>query len=44
MDKILKKKDCIVAPAIGTAILMEQFLRFYDDYKYIKKPMPQYLE
>jgi probable H4MPT-linked C1 transfer pathway protein len=27
MDKILKKKDCIVAPAIGTAILMEQFLR-----------------
>jgi (4-(4-[2-(gamma-L-glutamylamino)ethyl]phenoxymethyl)furan-2-yl)methanamine synthase len=27
MDKILKKKDCVVAPAIGTAILMEQFLR-----------------
>jgi probable H4MPT-linked C1 transfer pathway protein len=27
MDKILQKKDCVVAPAIGTAILMEQFLR-----------------
>jgi hypothetical protein len=27
MDKIFKKKDCIVAPAIGTAILMEQFIR-----------------
>jgi (4-(4-[2-(gamma-L-glutamylamino)ethyl]phenoxymethyl)furan-2-yl)methanamine synthase len=27
MDNILKKEDCIVAPAIGTAILMEEFLR-----------------
>lgn len=27
MDKILKKEDCIVAPAVGTAILMEEFLR-----------------
>jgi (4-(4-[2-(gamma-L-glutamylamino)ethyl]phenoxymethyl)furan-2-yl)methanamine synthase len=27
MDRIIKKEDCIVAPAIGTAILMEQFLR-----------------
>lgn len=27
MDKILKKDDCIVAPAVGTAILMEQFIR-----------------
>jgi probable H4MPT-linked C1 transfer pathway protein len=27
MDKIFKKEDCIVAPAIGTAILMEQFIR-----------------
>ena len=27
MDKILKKEDCIVAPAVGTAILMEDFLR-----------------
>ena len=27
MDKILKKEDCTVAPAVGTAILMEQFIR-----------------
>ena len=27
MDKLIDKKDCIVAPAIGTAILMEQNLR-----------------
>jgi len=27
MDNILKKEDCIVAPAVGTAILMEKFLR-----------------
>jgi hypothetical protein len=27
MDKILKKDDCTVAPAVGTAILMEQFIR-----------------
>lgn len=27
MDKILKKKDCVNAPAVGTALLMEQFLR-----------------
>ena len=27
MDKILKKEDCIVAHAVGTAILMEEFLR-----------------
>ncbi len=27
MDKILKKEDCVVAPAVGTAILMEQYLR-----------------
>ncbi|MGB7968911.1 MAG: hydantoinase/oxoprolinase family protein [Methanobacterium sp.] len=27
MDKILKKEDCVVAPAVGTAILMEQFIR-----------------
>jgi hypothetical protein len=27
MDKIIKKDDCIVAPAVGTAILMEQFIR-----------------
>ncbi len=27
MDEILKKEDCLVAPAVGTAILMEQFLR-----------------
>jgi probable H4MPT-linked C1 transfer pathway protein len=27
MDKLLKKEDCVVAPAVGTAILMEQFLR-----------------
>lgn len=26
MDKILKKEDCIVAPAVGTAILMEQYI------------------
>ena len=27
MDEILKKEECLVAPAVGTAILMEQFLR-----------------
>jgi probable H4MPT-linked C1 transfer pathway protein len=27
MDKLLKKEDCTVAPAVGTAILMEQFIR-----------------
>ena len=27
MDKILKKEDCVVAPAVGTAILMEKYLR-----------------
>jgi (4-(4-[2-(gamma-L-glutamylamino)ethyl]phenoxymethyl)furan-2-yl)methanamine synthase len=27
MDKILKKEDCIVAPAVGTAILMEKYLK-----------------
>ena len=27
MDKILKKEDCVVAPAVGTAILIEQYLR-----------------
>jgi len=27
MDKILKKEDCIVAPAVGTAILMEQYIK-----------------
>ena len=27
MDQILKKDDCIVAPAVGTAILMEEYLR-----------------
>ena len=27
MDKILNKEDCVVAPAVGTALLMEQFLR-----------------
>ena len=27
MDKILKKEDCVVAPAVGTAIMMEQYLR-----------------
>ncbi len=27
MDKILKKEDCVVAPAVGTTILMEQYLR-----------------
>jgi (4-(4-[2-(gamma-L-glutamylamino)ethyl]phenoxymethyl)furan-2-yl)methanamine synthase len=26
MDKILKKEDCVVAPAVGTAILMEQYI------------------
>jgi hypothetical protein len=26
MDKLLNKKDCVVAPAVGTAILMEQFI------------------
>ena len=27
MDELIDKKDCIVAPAVGTAILMEQHLR-----------------
>ena len=27
MDKILKKEDCTVAPAVGTAILMEEYIR-----------------
>ena len=27
MDQILKKDDCVVAPAVGTAILMEEYLR-----------------
>ena len=27
MDKILQKEDCIVAPAVGTSILMEQYIR-----------------
>ena len=27
MDRLLKKEDCTVAPAVGTAILMEQFIR-----------------
>lgn len=27
MDQILKKKDCVVAPAVGTAVLMEKYLR-----------------
>lgn len=27
MDKILSPKECVVAPAVGTAILMEEFLR-----------------
>ncbi len=27
MDEILKKEDCVNAPAVGTAIMMEQFLR-----------------
>jgi len=27
MDEILKKEDCIVAPAVGTSILMEEYLR-----------------
>jgi probable H4MPT-linked C1 transfer pathway protein len=27
MDTLLKKEDCTVAPAVGTAILMEQFIR-----------------
>ncbi len=26
MDKLLTKEECVVAPAIGTAIMMEQFL------------------
>ncbi len=32
MDNILKKEDCVVAPAIGTAILMNKFLRNNLDY------------
>ncbi len=27
MDTLLSKEDCIVAPAVGTAVLMEEFLR-----------------
>jgi (4-(4-[2-(gamma-L-glutamylamino)ethyl]phenoxymethyl)furan-2-yl)methanamine synthase len=27
MDRILKKDDCVVAPAVGTAILMEGYIR-----------------
>ena len=27
MNKLLEKEDCTVAPAVGTAILMEQFIR-----------------
>jgi probable H4MPT-linked C1 transfer pathway protein len=27
MDMILKKEDCTVAPAVGTAILMEEYIR-----------------
>lgn len=27
MDQILSKEECVVAPAVGTAILMEEFLR-----------------
>ncbi|MBM4240830.1 MAG: H4MPT-linked C1 transfer pathway protein [Euryarchaeota archaeon] len=27
MDKLIEKKDCIVAPAVGTALLMEKFLK-----------------
>ena len=27
MDKIMKKEDCTVAPAVGTAILMEEYIR-----------------
>lgn len=27
MDQILKKEDCVVAPAVGTAVLMEKSLR-----------------
>ena len=26
MDKIFKKEDCVVAPAIGTAILMYEYM------------------
>jgi (4-(4-[2-(gamma-L-glutamylamino)ethyl]phenoxymethyl)furan-2-yl)methanamine synthase len=33
MDKLLKKEDCVVAPAVGTAILMEQFLRNKQKYR-----------
>jgi len=27
MDKLLKKEECVVAPAVGTALLMEKFLK-----------------
>ncbi len=27
MDKLLKKEECVVAPAVGTALLMEEFLK-----------------
>jgi (4-(4-[2-(gamma-L-glutamylamino)ethyl]phenoxymethyl)furan-2-yl)methanamine synthase len=27
MDQVLRKEDCVVAPAVGTAVLMERFLR-----------------
>ncbi|MBI5680519.1 MAG: H4MPT-linked C1 transfer pathway protein [Methanobacterium sp.] len=27
MDKIITKEECVVAPAIGTALMMEQFMR-----------------
>lgn len=30
MDSILSKKDCVVAPAVGTAIMMEEYLRTND--------------
>jgi probable H4MPT-linked C1 transfer pathway protein len=27
MDEILSRKDCVVAPAVGTALLMEEFMK-----------------
>jgi len=27
MDKLLTKEECVVAPAVGTALMMEQFLK-----------------
>lgn len=30
MDELLSKEECVVAPAVGTAVLMEEFLRSDD--------------